>query len=294
MFRHLLVPLDGSKLAEIVLPATADLARMAEARVTLLHVLEEHAHSEVHGDRHLTELGEAEDYLKAAAGSECFRGIRTAWHVHDERIRDLPDSLVSHASEMAPDLIVLCEHGSHRTRDMLSGNLAQRVVRHGKTPVFLLRAEGAAAMPRRILAPLDGSPDHERGLEPAEALAKITGAEIELLTVVPTVEHLSGEYAVTGNLLPASTRARLDFAEQDAVSYLADHVTRLRDAGLAASATVARGDRADQICDFVATRAIDCVALGTHGKAGAGAFWAGSLAQRLIHRTWAAFLLTPV
>lgn len=294
MFRHLLVPLDGSKLAEIVLPVAADLARAAEARVTLLHVLEEHPHGEVHGDRHLTELGEAGKYLTEVAGSELFRGIRTAWHVHDERIRDLPDSLVSHASEMAPDLIMLCEHGSHRTRDILSGNVAQRVVRHGNTPVFLLRAEGAAVLPRRILAPLDGRPDHERGLVPAEVLARITGAEIELLTVVPTAEHLSGEYAVTGNLMPASTRARLDVAEQDAASYLADHVAWMRDAGLAVSATVARGDPADQICDFVATRAIDCIALGTHGKAGTGAFWAGSLAQRLIHRTWAAFLLTPV
>jgi nucleotide-binding universal stress UspA family protein len=294
MFRHLLVPLDGSKLAEVVLPAVADLARRAGARVTLLHVLEEHPPSDVHGDRHLTEPAEAEHYLAAAAGGPCFQGIRTDWHVHDQRIRSVPDSLVSHASELTPDLIVLCEHGSHRTRDMLSGSLAQKVVHQGATPVLLLRADDAVAPVRRILAPLDGSPEHERGLVPAEVLAEITGAEIELLTVVPTAQHLSGEHAVAGNLMPASTRVRLDVAEEDATVYLKEHVTRLRAAGRAASGTVARGDPSEQIRDFAVTRAIDCVAMGTHGKVGAGAFWAGSLAQRLIRHTRAAFLLTPV
>ena len=54
MFTHLLVPLDGSEMAESVLPAAVHLARALEARLTLLHVLEHNAPDEVHGQRHIT------------------------------------------------------------------------------------------------------------------------------------------------------------------------------------------------------------------------------------------------
>src|SRR3972149_3250339 len=59
MFRHMLVPLDGSRLAEAVLPVTAAFARALGAKVTLLHVVEPAAPTTVHGDVHLTQAEEA-------------------------------------------------------------------------------------------------------------------------------------------------------------------------------------------------------------------------------------------
>src|SRR5207247_2465328 len=67
VFGHLLVPLDGSRLAETALPAAAELARRLRASVTLLHVLEPDAPPTVHGDRHLRSPAEAEGYLAGAA-----------------------------------------------------------------------------------------------------------------------------------------------------------------------------------------------------------------------------------
>ncbi len=63
MFKHLLVPLDGSKLAESALPVAAWLAKTLKAPITLLHVIEQDAPEEVHRDRHLTNSDEAEAYL---------------------------------------------------------------------------------------------------------------------------------------------------------------------------------------------------------------------------------------
>jgi nucleotide-binding universal stress UspA family protein len=294
MFQHLLVPLDGTKLAETVLPAVADLARRAGSRVTLLHVVEQDAPREVHGEPHLSTAAEADGYLSAVAGSPTFRELEVRWHVHEASIRDVPVSLVRQVDELAPDLIVLCVHDAHRARDFWSGNIAQQVVERGKTPVLLLRADAPGPALGRILVPLDGSPAHERGLAPAEALATMAGARLDLLTVVPNPEHLTGRFAVAGNLLPGSTRARLEIAEEDAAAYLGEQIARLRATGLEASGTVVRGDPTEQIREFVAEHAIDCVALGTHGRTGAGAFFEGSLAQRLVRGTRAAFLLTPV
>ena len=64
---RILVPLDGSRLAEYAMGAAASLAARFHARLLLLHVLERGAPATVHGDRHLTGVEEAEAYLREVA-----------------------------------------------------------------------------------------------------------------------------------------------------------------------------------------------------------------------------------
>ena len=71
MLRHLLVPLDGSPLAEAVLPAVGALATRFRARVTLLHVLETAAPETIHGQPHLTDPARAQAYLDASRTIRC-------------------------------------------------------------------------------------------------------------------------------------------------------------------------------------------------------------------------------
>ena len=68
MFKHLLVPLDGSHLAEAALPAAAYLAEHLGASITLIHIIERDVSGEIHGDHHLTTPDEAHAYLEAVAG----------------------------------------------------------------------------------------------------------------------------------------------------------------------------------------------------------------------------------
>ena len=67
MFKNILVPLDGSSLAEVILPAARSLGGHLGARVTLLHVVEPSAPATIHGERHLGAAEEARDYLKKIA-----------------------------------------------------------------------------------------------------------------------------------------------------------------------------------------------------------------------------------
>lgn len=297
MFQHLLVPLDGSRLAEAVLPLAASLAVKAKARVTLLHVIERDAPETVHGERHLRQAADAERYLATIAETLRARDLHVSWHVHEPSVVSVPHSVVDHSDEFEPDLVVLAEHGAHRTRDWVSGSIAQRIVSRGSTPVLLVRGAGASpdACPfKRILVPLDGHTEHEAGLVPAKALARASDASLSFLTVVPTRERLHGTAGLTGYLMPSSTQAKLDAAVETAQGYLADIVAVSRDEGLDASGFVTRGDPLAEIRRFSTDRHIDTIAIGTHGKAGTEAFWRGSLAQRLIRASVCSLLLTPV
>lgn len=296
MFRHLLVPLDGSRLSEAALPPAAFLAERAEARVTLLHMVERRAPSTVHGDRHLTNADEAENYLREVAGRYFPAGVAVDWHVHRREISDVAHSLADHADELESDLVIMLAHGQKHFRQWIFGTVAQRAVRQGPSPILLLQpgAEGQIPMPfHRILVPLDGRPEHEAGLPAAADIARVSLAPIQLLTVVPTMTTLEGPDAAAAQLMPGATREMLDLAEEEGVEYLQRHAQDLQERGICAGATVARGVPADVIREMASRLPADLIVLGTHGSAGMEAFWAGSLGQKLIGRIPSSFLLAP-
>ena len=296
MFKHLLVPLDGSRLAEAALGPAAALAKALGAAVTLVHVLERKAPREVHGERHLTEAAEAAAYLDEVAGRAFEPGTRVERHVHTDEVGDVARSLFEHSGELGPDLIVMCTHGHSGLRDFVVGSIAQRVVALGTTPVLLIRPDGEQRpfACRKLLVPLDGAPAHEQGLCVAAGLANACGAALHILAVVPRPATLAGKEAAVGKILPGSTAAMLDMAEEDARAYLRRCATLAEGAGTPPECEVARGDPAATIVAAAERAGADLIVLATHGRAGMDAFWSGSVAPKLPGLTAIPLLLVPV
>ncbi len=89
MFKNILVPLDGSKLSEASLAPAAFLAEELHSPVTLLHVIEQDAPSEVHKEHHLTKPEEAEAYLQQAARRAFPPSVKVDTHVHSAPVSDV-------------------------------------------------------------------------------------------------------------------------------------------------------------------------------------------------------------
>ena len=292
VFAHLLIPLDGSRLAESVLPAAAAVARRFGSAVTLLHVIERAAPAEVHGERHLATVPEAEAYLTGVAG-RAFAGLAVTVHVHGPHAAGVADSIAWHADELRVGLIALCTHGKGGARELLFGSVAQQVLARGSVPLLLLRPEGIrdTFACETILVPLDGSAPSETGLPPAEALARAFGGRLYLLTVVPTVGTVPSDRAPAALLLPGTTAVSLDIEEDAARSYLARLVERLHGAGVMVSAQVERGDPAQEVLAVADRAGADLVIMATHGRSGLSAMWAGSVASRIAARSRRPMLL---
>ncbi len=296
MFRHLLVPLDGSPLAESVLPATGALAQTLGSEVTLLHVIERGAPAAIHGARHLTDAAGAEAYLTDVA-RRLPPDTKVTRHVHTVQEHDLPKSIADHAAELGADLIVLCTHGRGRLRHRLFGGVAQRVAARGRGPILLVppgEAGAGAFRCRTMLVPLDGQAVHEQGLEPAAGLARACQASLHLLAVVPTLGTLSGEHAATGQILPGTTTALLELDEDRAEAYVTEVVARLARTGLSVTAEVGRGDPTAMILETAKRSGADLIVLGTHGRSGLDAFWSASVAPRIAGKAEVPVLLVPV
>lgn len=298
MLKHLLIPLDGSRLAEASLPAGVFLAGKLGARVTLLHVIEHDAPQEIHGERHLSDPEEAARYLDQVADRAFPPGTEIEKHVHGEESSDVARSIADHIAELEADLIVMCTHGRGGLRGWMFGRIAQQVVNRGSKPVLLVQPSGAEPVPgfscRRLLVALDGNPEHELGLKISAWLAKACGGDLHLVMVVHYSTTLPGEQAATARILPRATSALLDIAEEDAHEYLRRHVSELASAGLSATAEVRRGDPVPMILAAADQSTADLIVLATHGKTGMDAFWSGSATPNVTVRSLIPLLLVPV
>jgi nucleotide-binding universal stress UspA family protein len=294
MFKNILVPLDGSNLSEASLAPAAYLAKTLESQITLLHIIERDAPTEIHKERHLTKPDEANAYLREVAKRAFPTKVKIKTHVHEVAVSDVAQSIVDHSPELKPDLIVICTHGRSGLYDLLYGSIAQQVVALGTIPILVIKSGIPSFELKKILLPLDPDSMHDNTLGMAESLAKLFKAELHLLSIVPTLSTLGGEQAAAGNIMPVATQAYLDLKVENTKTDIQTHMDALHKGHLKAVAEVARGDPASSIVRIAEQSGADMMILSTHRKAGLGAFWARSVAPKVAQRTKTPLLLIPL
>jgi nucleotide-binding universal stress UspA family protein len=294
MFKHILVPLDGSILSEAALAPATYLAKTLKSQVTLLHIIEQGAPTEIHKERHLTKPDEADAYLKEAANRAFPSKFTVVTHVHTAAVSNVARSIVDHSSELKPDLIVICANGHSGVHDLLFGTIAQQVVAMGTIPLLVVKTKIPSFELKKILIPLDPDSMHDNSLGLAEILAKSFKTELHLLSVVPTLSTLSDVQAAASNLMPVTTLAYLDLKAEEANKDLQTHIDALHKNHIQAISEVARGDPASVIVKTSKKSVADLIILSTHRKAGMDAFWARSVAPNVARRTKIPLLLIPL
>jgi nucleotide-binding universal stress UspA family protein len=245
----------------------------------------------------LTEAIEAKTYLAGIAKRFSHRKIKVDLHVHTSPVADVARSIVDHSSdEIQPDLIILSSHGNSGMHDLFFGNIAQQVAAASGTPVLLIKPSESTTrfQLKHILVPLDNESIHDKALPIAESLAKAYGAELNLLCVIPTLGTLSGEQAAVSNMLPATSTAYLDIAEEIAQEHFQGHLDTYKKMKILATAEIARGDPASVIAKTAENLGADLILFGTHGRAGMDAFWNRSVAAGVARRTGIPLLLIPL
>jgi nucleotide-binding universal stress UspA family protein len=299
--KKLLVPLDGSAMAESVFPVVAQLARKIHAAVTLIHVVEKSPPEKIHGQRHLTNAQQAAEYLRSAAALEIFKGVNAHFHVHEAGVRDVSQSIHDHTEELGQDLIVMCTHGNSGLRGMIFGSIAQQIISFGTVPVLLVnpssydyRAQSNNYKFKNFLVPLDGNPDHEKGLAYAISLARQCEAKLHLLVAVPRHVSMTGELTPANRFLPGTTAKMMDMLVNDAREYLRKLQATIEASGIEVTTSTSRSRPDAAILRTAKNIKADLIILATHGKKATDAFWSGSITPRISKSSKIPLLLVPV
>jgi len=286
--QRILVGLDGSALAESILPTVTMLASRLGAEIVLLHV------TQVPGTVQATDRGPAVDEVVA-------QQQRAARAYLDEVAQRVPDpshgvrtelvvgeagpEIVGSAERVHADLIALATHGRSGIGRWLHGSVAEAVLHATTTPLLLLRpAVTRPAAPlgvQRLVVPLDGSPLAEMGLPVAEELACTLGVPIVLLRVVEMVGLAFASDPLSGTFV--DDQAVLEVLRDGARAYLdglADRIKQ-RSAGVAVKIEVVIGSAAESITARADEEAGSLLVLTTHGRTGWRAMFLGSVARRV-------------
>ena len=142
MYKRVLVPLDGSELAESVLPLLTEIAGPLDMTIVLLRVLEPIPPMAAEGTRHIviddldTRRRDAAEYLGPIAIGLRARGIDTSSIVTVGRAEE---EIIAAARTAAADVIAMSTHGRSGLGRLLFGSVAEQVLRHADVPVFLMR-----------------------------------------------------------------------------------------------------------------------------------------------------------
>jgi nucleotide-binding universal stress UspA family protein len=285
----ILVPLDGSALAERAVPVAGRLARRAHAGLLLVHVHARLTADPIHVeglpvvDERLRSLRrEHEQAYLDRVGPRLAPGADVSVALLDGPVAA---ALVGHAERSGAGLIVMTTHGRGGLERAWLGSVADEMVRVSRVPLLLLRPEpGDVPGPlRRILAPLDGTAPSESILEPALGLARLEDeSELILLTVVQPATSLAWlpDPALGAPLTapdaddPKGERAR---------TYLEGVVRRLGASGVRVRARVeVAASIVPAILEVARAEGADVVALATHGLSGLERLALGSVADKLV------------
>ena len=304
MYKRMLVPLDGSELAEVVFAYAKALAGRLNLNMTLFHVCVPEERELVSKHRAYIERAvetmsqQPEEVQKRTGGEKAVevRGEVAVGHAAEEILR--------YADENDIDLILLATHGRSGVRRWAMGSVADKVLRASKVPVWLVRA----AIPeevvydkwpsRTLLVPLDGSELAESVLPHAEALAKQRGAELVEVVLIRVCESPF----ITVDYPEATMRLTWDEHVEHIKSafktmceqYLQRIAKRLSDAGLKVRSEVLLGEPADEIIRYATKHPFNLIAMSTHGHSGLTRWAYGSVADKVLHGvTSPVFLVRP-
>jgi nucleotide-binding universal stress UspA family protein len=142
MYKRVLVPLDGSPLAEAIIPFIVQIAGPLDLEIVLVRVLQPIPPEVVEGARHVVledvpaRFEEARTYLATVADRLAVNGIRVRT---DVRRGEPVSEIVGGARDAGADLIAMTTHGRSGLGRLLFGSVAEAVLRHAEIPVFLMR-----------------------------------------------------------------------------------------------------------------------------------------------------------
>ena len=288
MFNRMLVPLDGSPLAECVLPHVVAMAASLGAKVTVLHV------SEPDGvDEGAEALSAVAWQLKAVEADAYLEGIATRLRgaeldVQCQRLEGRPaEQIVDYAHQQDIDLILLSSHGRSGLTGWNISSVVQKIIARVHVSTMIVRAyqTGAADLGgmsySRLLCPLDGSQRAENILPLAAALAHAHRAQVLLARVLARPE-MPRRRPYTEEELGLIDRVT-EMNRSDAERSLEDIRSLLLAEQIdATSRVVLSDDPARSLHDLVIQEKVELVLMNAHGYTGSTRWPYGSLTLNFI------------
>jgi nucleotide-binding universal stress UspA family protein len=290
MLTHVLVPLDGSKTAEKVLPYARFIADALNIPIELLAIVDVASiatqvasqsakyidaiilEGERHGSLYLEKI--VDEFPGFAAKTIVRRGKPA-------------ETIIETAATDKGTLITMATHGRSGIKRWLLGSVAEKVLRGTANPLLLVRAnekpelrQGAAV--QTITVPLDGSQLAASVLPLATTIAKQMNVGIILFRAY---ELPASAYYGSEDYLPNYEELKSSLSKQ-VETYLAKEIETLKNHGVEkASFFLTEGAGPDEIISYARKRPDTLIVMCTHGRSGMKRWVLGSVTEKVVRHS---------
>ncbi len=286
MYSKILVPLDGSRTAEAVLPYAEAFADGFKTPVELVSVIDIGAMStHLTADRvHELDTPIAAEEQKSARYLERVAEVFSRFSPECRIVRGHPaETILEITSQDRDVLIAMATHGRSGAKRWLLGSVAEKVLRGATNPLFLVREATAKTSPQQIIdsivVPLDGSPLAEQILPTVSNWARALDVEVIL---VRAFEFPGSAYYSSEDNLPNYDVFR-EQARKESAEYLKEKEILLVHEGVRTVSTLTmEGPAADEIISYAQTAPRAVIAMSTHGRSGIQRWILGSIAEKVV------------
>ena len=279
MYSKILVALDGSNLAEQILPFVRWIAEPNKIPVQLLTISDPDARAPFWP----AEVDES--YLKKVAEKYFTTPNRVTVAVE----RGEPAAVIVDCAKNDPaSLIAMATHGVSGVRRWLLGSVASKVIQTAVNPQLLIRpvedsAPSTKAGLGSLIVPLDGSTLAETVLPHVASLARQMKLRVRLIQVYTLPKSA---FVVADGMFDQGPAVFRDALRKEAEGYLGAKAEQLRAEGVEQITTGAvEGDAAGEIIDSARAAPDNLIAMSTHGRSGVTRWVLGSVAERVIQHS---------
>jgi nucleotide-binding universal stress UspA family protein len=286
MIDKILIPLDGSKTSEEVVPFATALANRLGAHPVFLNVVDMSEFASARGVMHgllVDDLVEhakelADGYLDKVRARVKEQGVIGGLRV---AVGSPAQTIVDQASATNAGMIAMATHGRTGPARWALGSVTEGVLKASHTPLLVYRATGED-VPQAIsslLLPLDWSDASEQAVPLATFFAKALGVPLTIARVVPTTPVAFAEED------GAEMAEVLEAIENEARQYLSSKSQELAAEGLDVKTKFLRGDPAGGLIDLTHKLPECMVVMSTAGRTGIGRMVLGSVADRVVRHS---------
>lgn len=281
LFDRILIPLDGSEIAEAILGQVCRLLRRKDADVILFQAATVPAQAGLeYGDLIASLKQEAEKYISSLTRQLVKEGVRARGIV---KVGTEAGTILDVAEQEKATLIAMATHGRSGMPRFVFGSVAEKVLRASPVPVLVIRSfkEVGTKSKRapvqeipfeKILVPVDGSENSLRVIPHVKEFAKAYGASVMVLGIVDPQSEGSKKKGAGEPLVRLAVK---DFG----------------DAAIPVDPVVRLGDPAVEILDAAKRHDADLIAMTTHGRSGVSRWVMGSVAEKVLRASTVPMLI---
>jgi nucleotide-binding universal stress UspA family protein len=278
-YKRLLVPLDGSELAERAMPYAQTIAKTMGSEITLFTV-------SIASVEQLDRPMKA--YLELKVKELQAQGIKASSSV---AYGTVPDEIVGFADRNNIDLIIISTHGYSGIKRWVLGSVARKVLYGTSVQVLLIKSKApkiSRVELKKLMLPLDGSSFSESPIPFINQLTKDTRSEI-FLTVVcePPLVPSYGDHPINPTWEKHRDEVWLE-AKKQAAEYLKKIEAVLKKQGMKVRSQVITGELgrvAEALLQAADKDKIDLITMATHGRSSVSRWVYGGTANRIVEQS---------